>query len=208
MNGYGKWMRTAALALVVLLAGVGQAQASDWYPSNITTLTNYLTNAGASFEAYSGSALTGQYDLTPLAYEAADKIQLRDSYEAGNVLFTNTKVSKQTGKWKTADMGTAIFYDTTYRKDFDSGITSITDAKRVQVLALTDDWVVSNKLTLSAGTLILGLNDPRGSDTDFDDFVLAAKAKSAPTPVPGAVWLLGSGLLALMGYKHTRKNSA
>ena len=206
MKGHGNWMRTAALALVLLLAGVGHAQASDWYPNNITTLTTYLTKAGASFEAYSGSALTGQYDLTPLAYEAKDKIQLRDSYEAGNVLFTNTKVAKQIGTWKTADMGTAIFYDTTYR-DFDSGVTSITDAKSIQVLALKNDWVVNKKLTLSAGTLILGLNDPRGCDKDFDDFILAAKAKTAPTPVPGAVWLLGSGLLGLMGFKRARKNS-
>ncbi len=30
----------------------------------------------------------------------------------------------------------------------------------------------------------------------------------APTPVPAAVWMLGSGLLGLVGYKRARKNAA
>lgn len=31
---------------------------------------------------------------------------------------------------------------------------------------------------------------------------------STPTPLPGAVWMLGSGLLGLMGFKRVRKNAA
>lgn len=33
-------------------------------------------------------------------------------------------------------------------------------------------------------------------------------ANVTPTPIPAAVWLLGSGLAGLMGYKRTRKNAA
>ena len=36
----------------------------------------------------------------------------------------------------------------------------------------------------------------------------ALGSNSTPTPVPGAVWLLGSGLLGLMGFKRARKNAA
>ncbi len=202
-----KLTTTAALALAFALAGAGSAHATNWYPYNINTLTTYLDKAGASYEAYVGKALSGLYEITPLAYEAADKIQLRDSFEAGDVLFTNTKVESQRGKWKTVDVTEAVFYDTSLKSKNDRFI-DLLDPKRVEVMELTKDWVVNKKLTLSAGTLILGLNDRGSCDKDFDDFILAARGKSAPTPVPGAVWLLGIGLLGLLGFKHARRNPA
>jgi hypothetical protein len=188
----------AVLALSLLLGTpfAGSAQASSYYPNNITTLSTFLT--GASYTQYTGAALTGAYDLTPLGFEAGDTIQFM-SAAAGDVLFTNKNLAAEFGQgWKSADLGSALFYDLTTSLQ-----TGVNDLSRVAVLQLTQSWTLSGGLTLSAGTLILGLNDDGSLDGDFDDFILAAKA--APTPVPGAVWLLGSGLLGLMGFKRTRK---
>ena len=44
-----------------------------------------------------------------------------------------------------------------------------------------------------------------GSDANGLFTVTASFKTGSPTPVPGAVWLLGSGLLGVMGFKRTRK---
>ena len=48
------------------------------------------------------------------------------------------------------------------------------------------------------GDLVIMVNDA-GGDNDFDDFVLHG---TAATPIPGAVWLLGSGLAGLVGIRR------
>jgi len=198
MNALTKTLATGALSLILGVLLAGSALASNYYPNNITTLSTFLT--GASYTQYTGAALTGAYEITPLGFEASDAIQFK-SAAAGDVLFTNQDLAAEFGKgWKTADLGSALFNDLTT-----SLVTSVNETSRVAVLQLTQSWTLSSGLTLNAGTLILGLNDDGSKDGDFDDFILAAKA--APTPVPGAVWLLGSGLLGIMGFKRARKNA-
>lgn len=199
MNVFSKSLATLALSLTLGATLAGGAQASSYYPDNIGSLTTFLT--GATYTQYVGAPLTGAYELTPLGFEAGDTIQFK-SAAAGDILFTNKNLAAEFGKgWKTADLGSAIFNDVTT-----SLKTGVNELSRVAVLQLSDSWTLSSGLTLSAGTLILGLNDDGSKDGDFDDFILAAKA--APTPVPGAVWLLGSGLLGIMGFKRTRKAKA
>ncbi len=199
MKGLVKGLVTTALSmsLGVLLAGGALA---GYYPNNIDTLTTFMT--GASYEIYTGSPLSGAYNLTPLGFEAGDTIQFKTA-AAGEVLFTNQNLAAEFNKgWKTADLTSAIFKDQTTTLE-----AGVNEASRVAVLKLTQDWTVSSGLTLKAGTLILGLNDDGSTDGDFDDFILAAKVKAAPTPIPGAVWLLGSGLLGVMGFKRAHKNA-
>lgn len=196
-----KGMLTVALTAILGIMSVGAAQASNFYPVDITTMTKYLTANGASYSNYTGSALTGSYYVTPVGYEAADTIQFKT--DANTVLFTNTSMSSEFG---TVKQTTNVKDD--YFKDLTTGVTtSINDFCKVQVVTLTKDWTLSNGLVLSAGTLILGLNDKGAPDCDYDDIVLAL-SKTAPTPVPAAVWLLGSGLLGALGFKRTRKTEA
>jgi len=59
-------------------------------------------------------------------------------------------------------------------------------------------------------SLVFGLEARHGTPTDFEDFILFASKTdplASPTPVPGAVWLLGSGLVGLMGFKRARKHA-
>ncbi|MBU1041659.1 MAG: hypothetical protein KKF77_11230 [Proteobacteria bacterium] len=196
MKALTKSLALLALSLLLSAPLAGGALASNYYPNDINTLSTFLS--GAAYTQYTGAPLTGAYDLTPLGFEAGDTIQFKSAV-AGDVLFTNKNLAAEFAKgWKTADLGSAIFNDLTTTLK-----TSVNDLNRVAVLQLTQAWTLSSGLTLNAGTLILGLNDDGSKDGDFDDFILAAKA--APTPVPGAVWLLGSGLLGIMGFKRTRK---
>ena len=196
MKALTKSLTVLALSLLLSATLTGGAQASSYYPDNIGTLSTFLT--GASYTQYTGAPLAGAYELTPLGFEAGDTIQFM-SAASGDVLFTNKNLAAEFAKgWKSADLGSALFNDVTTSLQ-----TGVNELSRVAVLQLSQSWTLSGGLTLSAGTLILGLNDDGSMDGDFDDFILAAKA--APTPVPGAVWLLGSGLLGIMGFKRTRK---
>lgn len=188
----------ATMLLSVLVAG--SAFASQYGTGDLTSLTSYLNSNGAHYTAYSNSNVSGSYYFTPLAYEAAYTDQLRTSTE---VLFTNTSLPTEFGTSKQGTAASTYFYDTHGNKTY---LFSNTGA--VDVFKLTQDWTVGG-VTLTAGTLIIGLNDSSGTSCggDFDDFIIAA-SRTAPTPVPAAVWLLGSGLLGVMGFKRSRESKA
>lgn len=52
--------------------------------------------------------------------------------------------------------------------------------------------------SFNTGDLFIALDDYH-EHVDYDDFILRA---SAATPIPGAVWLLGSGLVGLIGLRR------
>ena len=203
-----KWIGVAGLSAVLMLGAMGDALAcytapGDWYPYDITDLKSFVK--GAKYTDVSGTALSGAYDVTALAYQSYLTDQFRDS--SNNVLFTNNLTSGY--GTKTADLASASFRTTgLYGNAHVDFVTLLTDATRVHIYELTKDWTFGS-ISLSAGTLIIGLNDDgikNPCTDDFDDFILAA-SKAAPTPVPGAVWLLGSGLVGLMGFKRVRKTA-
>ena len=206
MGRLKKWIGTTALFAALTLGAFAEAQASyttpaDWYPYDITDLKTFMK--GAKYTDVSGTALSGVYNVTALAYQSYLTDQFRDSNK--DLLFTNNLTSGY--GTKTADLTSASFRTTglygNANLDF---VTLLTDATRVHIYELTKDWA---QMGLTAGTLIIGMNDDgikNACTDDFDDFILAA-SKAAPTPVPGAVWLLGSGLLGMMGFKRARKNA-
>lgn len=203
MNATKKSLLTVILTLLLGAVAAGSALATmiapttTFYPNNIGNLGSFMPSG--TYETYSGATLNDTYYVTPLGYEALDTIKFQSS-ATGETLFTNKNLSTEAGQVKSVNLGTALFNDTTT-----GTLVGVNAASGIQVLQLTKDWSVNN-LTLAAGTLIIGLNDTGSPDGDYDDFILAA-SKTAPTPVPAAVWLLGSGLLGILGFKRARNKA-
>jgi hypothetical protein len=55
-------------------------------------------------------------------------------------------------------------------------------------------------LALPGGKFFAAFEDGFGGDYDYNDAV----AYFTPIPIPGAVWLLGSGLIGLLGFRRRR----
>ena len=60
------------------------------------------------------------------------------------------------------------------------------------------------QLELFKGDIIVGFGDNAG-DGDRLDLVIALRGDTNEVPVPGAIWLLGSGLLGLVGVRRRRQ---
>lgn len=207
MNGMRKSILTAVLTLTVGILFAGSALALTW-PSNSAlngagTMEDFLRSEGVQFKLYAGGALSGLYSVTPLATEAGYDLYFKDS---SGSLFYNKSIQADFGVTKTANMGTAFFLENNSIK---TGVNAphTSAYSDIKILELTNAWSLGNGKALSAGTLILGLNDSCKVDKDYDDFVLAA-TKNTPTPVPGAVWLLGCGLLGVLGFKRRKAGNA
>lgn len=184
---------TAILTLVLASSAFARS-----FPLNIDTLETYLGgqggNTAAVYTEYTGS-LEGSFDITAIAFEAADTNTFNTA--GGDVLFTNDDTSNW-GTWaNNVDLTTAFFKDET-----DGNTFILADTNAVTVYQLTENWVVpALNIELSAGTLLIGLNDTGSSDGDYDDLIFAA----TPTPIPAAAWLLGSGLIGLVGLRRSRR---
>ncbi|MGE4504190.1 MAG: hypothetical protein AB7D51_02505 [Desulfovibrionaceae bacterium] len=193
-------MRTIFATIILTLALVPSAFA-DVYPFNIDTFETYLAGnghgSGASYVEYTGD-LSGSWDVTAIAFEAYDHNQFTDA--SGNVLF-DTADTSTFGTWvQGVDLTTATWTSVTQDQSF-----SLLDPAYTTVYQLTDDWTVpGTDMTLAAGTLLIGFNDTGSPDSDRDDLILVATPSA--TPIPGAAWLLGSGLLGLVGLRRARAN--
>lgn len=202
MNGIKKMTSAAAVLVLLLLASTGSAFATDWFPGDIVNLNTFM--AGVSYKDVSGNALSGSYYVTPLAYQSYLTNEFKDS--ASKTLFTNNVLSDY-GTTKKADLTGASFQTTGWYNGVNLNFnTKLTDSTRVHIYELKQDWTYRNQF-FTTGSLIIGINDDGCKNPctdDFDDFIVAA-SKTAPTPLPAAVWLLGSGLLGVMGFKKTRQ---
>jgi len=71
-------------------------------------------------------------------------------------------------------------------------------------------WEIDSAFTyqgvaFNAGDLVIGfeVENPGRCDLDYDELVVLAR----PTPIPGAIWLMGSGLLGLVGIRRKIRKS-
>jgi hypothetical protein len=194
-------MRTKITTLILsfMLASAVPALASS-YPYNISNLEAYITNGGATYTTYSAADISGTYDVTALGWEAF----LWSRFQVdGTTLFSNVL-------WNTADFGTTVYDVDLANASFGSFYIfawsdfGIDNTAHVKIYQLTSAWtgiLNGNDVTLAAGTLILGYNDINLGG-DYDDLIIAA----APTPIPGAAWLLGTGVLGLFGLRRRLRN--
>lgn len=189
-------MRTLIITAILTLVLASSAFARS-FPLDVNTLETYLNGQGgniaATYESFTGT-LSGNYDVTAIAFEAGDTNTLTTA--GGDLLFTNNDTSNW-GTYATGvELATSVFTDVDTATNF-----TLDNATAVRIYQLTENWTAPTLgLDLTAGTLLIGLNDNGSSDGDFDDIILAATPTA--TPIPAAAWLLGSGLLGLIGIRR------
>ncbi len=193
-------MKTIISTVFLTLILASSAFANN-FPFNINTFESYLNgqNGGvaASYTQYTGS-LTGSYDVTALAFEAGDQNLFVDGF--GTTLF-DTGATGNFGTWTLGVDLTLATYDSVTQGDS----FGLNDTNAVHIYQLTQSWLVPELgINLAAGTLLFGLNDTGSGDGDYDDLIIAAVTTA--TPIPGAVWLLGSGLLGLVGLRKSQRS--
>ena len=199
MRGFIKTILVLALAVGFVGAAGQAAQAGSW-PYNINSLYGYLNDNGADFSAYT-DAVSGAYSITALGFEAGYTNRFYD--ENDNLLFTNQTTSDYgLGNTQTVGDINNSYYT------INGGTTKYfltNPASYLEFYVLNEDWSAPSVGLLTAGTIIVGFDDGgAGPDDNHDDLILALK--SAEVPLPGALWLLGSGLVGLVGLR--RKMSA
>ena len=195
------------LALGIAIGLVANAQASLW-PEDPVDLATYLS--GVSKEWVLPTQLGGPYKVMAIAHEAGNDLEYYDGWD--NLLFTKDPVSDY-GIWKKVDdLSTTYFKDLSAPTqeflftDWDNRTSS--EGYYVQAYRLLESWTppwgagaaTPTAPIFEAGTIIFGFND-LGGDDNHDDFILAARQ----VPIPGALWLLGSGLIGLVGLRRKLK---
>lgn len=184
--------------IMLLLAGQAQAAVSFSTANDLFSKTEFLSNAIKMDTLTVNSGLSGIFDFVYLGYEAGDTNALLKTAD-------NSIVFKTKGDDASKLLATATGIDITklYLDDLNrdvNGKYAITSwSSAVHIYKLTND-IIFKDLTLLSGMFIFGFDDSGSGDGDFDDLVFAG----SQVPVPGAVWLLGSAMLGLVGFRRAR----
>jgi hypothetical protein len=152
--------------------------------------------------------LTGDYEFTYLGYEAAHTNKLM--LDGGTTIYTNDS-SGVDGSTTTVTFQDAFFRDDSDSIPINARLDGTANLKIYEVsgknldLYTGEDWFEDDYMYY-----VIGFGDGYG-DNDYDDLVVAVKGdligpnNSSNVPIPGAVWLLGSGILGLAGIRLRSK---
>lgn len=181
--------KTILATMIVLFLSVTAASAANYGIDNLFLPPSPLLEVTTPVDS---GQLQGFYDLTFLGKESAyDNLLVLSGHS--EALFSNNK-SKPGDIAANIDISSLAF-QTAGRELL---YPAHTWSNNVHIYQLLQDAMI-NSVALSSGTFLLGFNDI-GSDRDFDDMVIAAK----PVPVPAAVWMLGAGLLSVVGMRRKK----
>jgi hypothetical protein len=182
--------------IMLLLAAQAQATVTISTANDLFSQTDFLNNAQKMDSLTVNSGLSGIFDFVYLGYEAGDTNALLKTVD-GSIVFKN-KDDGASNLFATAnglDITKLYLDDLSKEGDASYAITSWSNA--VHIYKLKNDILFSGR-TLLSGMFIFGFDDSGSGDGDFDDLVFAG----SQVPVPGAVWLLGSALVGMVGMRR------
>ena len=164
-----------------------------------------------------GTLKTGVTELTSNPFTLDSYAVMYLGYEAGNTdifadnggtIFTNN--STTAGTLGTVNTATGYFSDTT---DNVPPSAMFTDTANLRIFGITpaffsgvaSSFVLPDTNDTTYLYYVVGFGDGQGA-LDYDDLVIAVRGETPNTvPIPAAIWLLGSGLLGLIGVRRRKK---
>lgn len=188
-----------ATLIVLTLAAPAFAAFTD---GSLGDLEGSLQSTGTYFWGFANNLPEGLYDVT-YAYSRADR---DNSWTApnGDSLSTSMDIGSTLSS---VSLKGSLFetYFTVCGNNF-SFPYPVKFRPSVQIFSVLSEFSLSG-ISFLIGDYLVAFNDDiigDDYDYDYDDMVLKASSRSA-TPIPGAVWLLGSGLVGLMGVRRKMK---
>lgn len=215
---------TLCLSLTLVVAFAASGFALPWSDTTTSTSKIYAWDGAYSGDRYLRDPGTGQYLRDPLGNKIPDPSVTRvysDFWNSGNIAVTGGAAPLQftlkgviDGTWDKNPVGhpaTLPGTDDFFKVEIYFNGSLLRTYSNDQVDRKNDDiqWLPATLASFQVD------NKPGvyafrawGAVTEEAETWKFTSADLKPTPLPGAVWLLGSGLLGFMGFKRSRKNAA
>lgn len=214
----------AAMIAFIALAASAQAYTLTWdsYTASGVTVTahggNLITKTTAG---YGGLGVDGPRNAEigtgeDITFEFTDASQNVSSLSLSmlySIVSYDDNYSNEIAKVTISSGGTDYVYTLTVN---DGGLTAtwadVANASSTTITALSPGtegnggvWTILNPFgSLAVDSIILTAIDNGAGNTGANSDYCFYAMTTAPTPIPGAVWLLGSGLLGLVGLRKFR----
>jgi hypothetical protein len=192
--------------IFVLALGTGQAQAATWdlnLAGDVSNRSFYDFNIGSTNYSGWSLGLTGLTSFTALEGDTVNAtITLDESVTMPASVF-NTSVELglygANPSYVTSTSSTITFYnDDIEGSTFTTGSSSASWLYAGATLFGPDNSFTFDKIIINCTIDKIG----EGNSLYLTNATLNAQMQNPAVPIPGAIWLLGSGVLGLLGFKR------